>query len=166
MVRDFLKSEFMGSPTFTSSKSPSVSLKSSQQGVKRPRDPAIGHELGPEHLSQLLKGPYQTFFQCIKPPHSNGLKACRENLAHESLISRVNGHPLSKMAHMFHQVDPSMVYGEGWLGKTMGSLAFSMQCIKGDLDIWRKALLIASFPIFSGGEFLFLLLQCLSPSFV
>lgn len=48
----------------------------------------------------------------------------REHLTHESLVSRVNGHPLIKMAYMFNQISLSIVDHESWLGKMTRELSF------------------------------------------
>lgn len=74
-----------------------------------------------------------------------------KHFVHESLILGMDGHSLVKMTHMLYGVGPSIVDGERRLGKAVWELFFLIRCVKDDLEIWRKALLIASFPPYSQG---------------
>ena len=73
----------------------------------------------------------------------------------------MNGHPLIEMSHMLHGINPSIVNSKSRLGKTTRELGLSILRTKGDLD-WRKALIIASFPMLLGNELSLCLLLCFS----
>ena len=64
-------------------------------------------------------------------------------------------HLLIKMANMLNKVCTTIIQGESGLNEPPGSLPSSIQRVRGDLEIWLSALLMASFPKPPEDKFLF-----------
>ena len=69
-----------------------------------------------------------------------------EHLTHQGLVLQVDNHSLVEVANMFHEIHPSIIHGKRWLGEPSRSLSASLLWVKGDLEIWLKAPLMASLP--------------------
>ena len=107
-------------------------------------------------LNKFLKGINGTYPQTIEPPHRYRTKIGWEYLAQQGLILGVYNHPLIEVADMLHRVCSTIVHSECGLSKLPRKSLFLNPGIKGDLEIWLTALLIASFPKPTEDEFSFL----------
>ena len=58
----------------------------------------------------------------------------------------MHSHSLVEVAYVFHGVCLTIVHGERGLSEPPRKSLLSILRMKGDLDIWLSALLIASFP--------------------
>ena len=64
----------------------------------------------------------------------------------------MDSHSLIEMAHMLNGVCLAIIHGESGLSESSKEFYSSILRVKGDLEIWFNALLIASFPTpFRGG---------------
>ena len=70
-------------------------------------------------LGELLKGIYGIGPQTIKPSHCHRSRVRGKYFAHQSLVLRVDSHPLVEMAHMFYKIRMTIVNGERGLMKSM-----------------------------------------------
>lgn len=60
--------------------------------------------------------------QSVEPSHHCGSKARRKYLAHQTVISGVQGHHLQIMAYMLHWISFTIVIGKGQLVEVFGYL--------------------------------------------
>lgn len=58
----------------------------------------------------------------------------------------MDSHPLVELAHMLYKVRSTIVNGKRGLMELQGIFALSILRVKGDLEIWFDALIIALFP--------------------
>ena len=63
-------------------------------------------------LSKFLKGIYEIGPQTIEPSHCHRSQTGGKYFAHQSLILRMDSHPLVELAHMFYRVRSTIVNGE------------------------------------------------------
>ena len=63
-------------------------------------------------LGELLKGVFGIGPQTIEPSHRHRSQTGGEYFAHQSLILRVDSHPLVELAHMFYRIRSTIVNGE------------------------------------------------------
>ena len=103
--------------------------------------------MGAKRLSKFLEGIYWTCPQAVKPSQHYGSQTGCEHFAHQGFVLGIDSHSLIEMAHMLHRVYSPIVDGECWLMEMPSrSYPFNPTRVNGDLAIWFKALLIASFP--------------------
>ena len=62
------------------------------------------------HLTNLALNAWISF--SIKPPQSSPVEARRKDFTHQTVVSRVQGHQLAKVVHMFNWVPFSIVDDE------------------------------------------------------
>ena len=77
-------------------------------------------------------------------------KVRREDLAHQCLILRVNGHALVIVIDMVNRVKLVIIVDKDGFNKSSSKSVFSISSENGKREICCKALLIASFPKFCG----------------
>ena len=70
-------------------------------------------------LGELLKGIYGIGPQTIEPSHRHRFQTGGKYFAHQSLVLRVDNHPLVELAHMFYRVRLTIVSGERGLMESL-----------------------------------------------
>ena len=58
----------------------------------------------------------------------------------------MDSHLLFKLTYVLYRIRSTIIHGEHWLMETLGSFAFSIPRVKGDLEIWLKNFFITSVP--------------------